>query len=162
MSCNSRNGKTYFNSLTPYPGATAASAPYLLSCTHYTCGNRKMCVNSAEGFPLASNLDVQVLGAPRLIGTDTYCVDVRCVCDLTYQQVYNNCNCGCNDGCLRTEKIVVTQCVPCSSDVTPTVVANGVIASPADVACGCSSTNVCNIDFAFTLETAAGASEGNG
>ena len=159
MACNSRNGKTYFNSLTPYPGATEDSASYLLSCTHYTCGNRKMCVNSAEGFPLVSNLDVQVLGAPRLLGNGTYCCDVRCICDLTYQQVYG-CGC-CADNCLRTEKIVVTQCVPCSSAEIPTVTGNGVVAYPTDVACGCSTTNVVNVDFSFTLASAAEATNQN-
>ena len=92
MACNSQNGKTYFNSLTPYPGGTDASTTYLLDATHYTCGNRQMCVN-ADGFPLASNIDVQVIGVPRVLGSE-YCCDVRCICDLTYQQVYR-----CGNGC---------------------------------------------------------------
>ena len=87
MACN-QNGKTYFNSLTPYPGGTEASTTYLLDCTHYTCGNRQMCVNSADGFPLASNFNIQVLGLPRPVGdSGEYCCDVRLICDLTYQQV---------------------------------------------------------------------------
>lgn len=149
------NGKTYFNSLTPYPGGTAASTSYLMDCTHYTCGNRQMCVSSADGFPLASNFDIQVLDAPRPVGTGgEYCCDIRCVCDLTYQQVYR-CGNGCPNSCLQTEKIIVTKCVPCSSADVPTVTALGVNVSPVGASCGCPSTNVCEVEFAFTVATGA-------
>ena len=151
MACNSQNGKTYFNSLTPYPGGTDASTTYLLDATHYTCGNRQMCV-SADGFPLASNLDVQVLGVPRAVGSE-YCCDVRCICDLTYQQVYR-CGNGCPNSCLQTEKVIVTKCIPCPSADVPTVTAVGVSASPVGASCGCPSTNVCDVEFAFTVATA--------
>ena len=109
MACN-QNGKTYYNSLTPYPGGTAASTSYLMDCTHYTCGNRQMCV-TADGFPLASNFDIQVLGVPRPVGGQ-YCCDIRCICDLTYQQVYR-CGNGCPNSCLQTAKVIVTKCIPC-------------------------------------------------
>ena len=106
MACN-QNGKTYYNSLTPYPGGTDASTTYLMDCTHYTCGNRQMCVNSANGFPLASNFDIQVLGTPRPVGdSGEYCCDIRCICDLTYQQVYR-CGNGCPNSCLQTEKVII-------------------------------------------------------
>lgn len=157
MACNNQNGKTYFNSLTPFPGGTDASTSYLLDCVHYTCGRKQMCVNSAEGFPLASNFDIQVLGAPRPLGGDLYCCDIRCICDLTYQQVYR-CGCGCPNSCLQTEKIIVTHCIPCPSAEIPTVTAVGVNASPVGATCGCPSTNVADIEFAFTVaEAAAGA-----
>jgi len=152
MACNSQNGKTYFNSLTPYPGGTDASTTYMLDATHYTCGNRQMCV-SADGFPLASNIDVQVLGVPRALGTE-YCCDVRCICDLTYQQVYR-CGNGCPNSCLVTEKVIVTKCIPCPSADVPTVTAVGVSASPVGASCGCPSTNVCEVEFAFTVATGA-------
>ena len=152
MACNSQNGKTYFNSLTPYPGGTDASTTYLLDATHYTCGNRQMCV-SADGFPLASNIDVQVIGVPRALGTE-YCCDVRCICDLTYQQVYR-CGTGCPNSCLVTEKVIVTKCIPCPSADVPTVTAVGVSASPVGASCGCPSTNVCDVEFSFTVATGA-------
>lgn len=154
MACNSQNGKTYFNSLTPYPGGTAASTSYMLDCTHYTCGNRQMCVNSAEGFPLASNFDIQVIGAPRQLGDDLYCCDVRCICDLTYQQVYR-CGNGCPNSCLQTEKVIVTKCIPCPSADVPTVTPVGVSASPVGATCGCPSTNMADVEFAFTVATGA-------
>lgn len=151
MACN-ENGKTFFNSLTPYPGGTDASTTYLLDATHYTCGNRQMCV-SADGFPLASNIDVQVIGVPRALGTE-YCCDVRCICDLTYQQVYR-CGNGCPNSCLQTEKVIITKCIPCPSADVPTVTAVGVSATPVGASCGCPSTNVCDVEFAFTIATGA-------
>ena len=155
MACNSQNGKTYYNSLPPYPGGTAASTSYLMDCTHYTCGNRQMCVNSADGFPLASNFSIQVLGVPRPVGDGgEYCCDIRCICDLTYQQVYR-CGNGCPNSCLQTEKVIVTKCIPCSSADVPTVTALGVNASPVGASCGCPSTNVAEVEFAFTVATGA-------
>ena len=154
MACN-QNGKTFYNSLTPYPGGTAASTSYLLDCTHYTCGNRQMCVNSAGGFPLASNFDIQVIGVPRPVGDGgQYCCDIRCICDLTYQQVYR-CGSGCPNSCLQTEKVIVTKCIPCPSADVPTVTAIGVNASPVGASCGCPSTNVAEVEFAFTVATGA-------
>lgn len=151
MSCNCKNGRTYVNFLTPAPGGTATSASYNLGLTHYTCGNKKMCVNSAEGFPLASNLDVQVMGSPRLLGNGQYCCDVRCICDVTYQQVYG-CGC-CQNTCLQTEKVVASVCVPCG-ETAPTVVANGVVADAVNINCNGSSTNEVALTLSFTLNTA--------
>ena len=154
-----QNGKTYVNFLTPVPGGSATSASYLLNLTHFTCGNKKMCVNSADGFPAASNLEVQVLGAPRLIpNTGTYCCDVRCICTLTYQQVWG-CGC-CENTCLQDEKVAAIVCVPVTSAEIPNVTEMGVIASPANVNCGCHSTNECSLSISFTLETAE-ANSGN-
>ena len=156
-----QNGKTYVNFLTPVvAGGTETSASYMLNLTHYTCGNKKMCVNNADGFPVASNLDVQVLGAPRLIpNTGVYCCDVRCICDLTYEQVYY-CGC-CQNTCLQTEKVAAVVCVPVTSSDVPTVSEKGVIASPANVNCGCSFTNEASLSIAFTLETAVTAESQN-
>ena len=147
MACN-QNGKTYYNGLTPYPGGTDASTTYLMDCTHYTCGNRQMCV-SADGFPLASNFSVQVLGVPRAAGSE-YCCDVRCICDLTYQQVSR-----CGSCCPQTEKVIVTKCIPCPSADVPTVTAVGVTATPVGASCGSQTTNVVDVEFAFTVATGA-------
>ena len=145
------------NFLTPAPGGTEASAPYQLGLTHYTCGNKKMCVNSAEGFPVASALDVQVIGGPTLIpGSGQYCCDVRVICDVTYQQVWG-CGC-CPNTCLQTEKVVATVCVPCG-DTLPAVGDTGVVATAVNVQCGCSTTNEMSLNVAFTLETATATEE---
>lgn len=154
MRCK-QNGRTFVNFLTPAPGGTATEASYVLGLSHYTCGNKKMCVNSAEGFPVASGLDVQVLGAPQLLGNGQYCCDVRVICDVTYRQVCG-CGCGCQNDCLQTEKVVATVCVPCG-ETTPTATPNGVVANPINVNCGCSSTNEMDVTVSFTLETVAGA-----
>ena len=154
MACNNQNGKTYFNSLTPYSGGTDASTTYLMDATHYTCGNRQMCV-TADGFPLASNFDIQVLGTPRPVGdSGQYCCDIRCICSLIYQQVYR-CGNGCPNSCLQDEKVIVTKCVPCPSADVPVVTALGVNASPVGATCGCPSTNMADVEFAFTVATGA-------
>ena len=146
MSCNNC-GKTYVNFLTPAPGGTATEASYNLGLTYYTCGQRQMCVNSGDGFPIAKNLDVQAISAPRLIGNGQYCCDVRCVCDVVYQPT------GCC-GCPRTETVVAVVCVPCGQNA-PTVTANGVLCDPAGGDCGCATTNEVSLTVSFTLETTA-------
>ena len=151
------NGKTYVNYLTPVvSGSTETSATYMLGLTHYTCGNKKMCVNNSNGFPVASSLDVQILGAPRLIpssvgNSEVYCCDVRCICDLTYEQVYGY-GC-CPNTCLQTEKVVAVVCVPVTSPDMPTITASGVVADAVKTSCGCSETNECSLNVYFTLET---------
>lgn len=145
------NGKAYVNFLTPVPGGTETSASYVLGLTYYTCGNKKMCVNNSNGFPIASNLEVQVLGTPRLLQDGVYCCDVRCICDLTYEQVYG-CGC-CPNTCLQTEKVVAVVCVPVTADTIPTVSDSGVLVDAVNVKCGCSTTNECSLNISFTLET---------
>lgn len=152
-----QNGKTYVNSLTPVKGSTETSASYVLGLTYFTCGNKKMCVNNANGFPVASNLDVQVLGAPRMLQTGVYCCDVRVICDLTYEQIYG-CGC-CPNTCLQAEKVAATVCIPVTSADIPTVTNSGVLADPANVSCGCSTTNECSLNISFTLETAPAANQ---
>ena len=155
-----QNGKTFVNFLTPVQGSTEESASFVLGLTYYTCGNKKMCVNNSQDFPIASNLDVQVLGAPVLIpGTTAYCCNVRCICDLTYEQIYG-CGC-CPNTCLQTEKVVATVCFPVTSADVPIVAAKGVLAAAANVACGCSTTNEASLNIAFTLDTAAAESNAN-
>lgn len=153
MACNTRNGKTYFNSLTPFSGGTDASTSYLMDATYYTCGNRQVCSNG--DYPLASNFNIQVLGVPRPFnGGPLYCCDIRCICDLTYEQVYR-CGGGCPNSCMQTEKVIITKCIPCPSADVPTVTAVGVNATPVGASCGCPSTNVVDVEFAFTVATGA-------
>ena len=159
-----KNGQTYVDYLSPLPGGTAESATWQMGLTHYTCGNKKMCVDSAEGFPAASNLDVQVISGPRLVGNDQYCCMVRVICNVIYKQVWG-CGC-CPNTCIQDEKIVATKCVPVANDNPVTVTANGVLCDAVNVQCGCSTTNECSLTVGFTLEQATTAEaadeEGNG
>ena len=127
MAC--RNGSTSVNFLTPYPSADPQS--YLLQLTHWTCGNKQMCLNNGEGLPIVSNLSIQQVGEIQPLGGDTYCVEVRCVCDLTYQQISGNACCP--NYCLQTEKCVATVCVPLTSSDPVTLTANGASVMPVRI-----------------------------
>ena len=159
--CN--NGKTFVNYLSPGL-ATATSAPWQLGFTHYTCCNRKMCVNDSDNLPDVKGLDVQIIGGPNLIpNSGQYCCDVRVICDVVYRQVWG-CSC-CPSSCLHTDTVVVTVCVPCG-ETLPTIGNIGAAANAVSVQCGEPKTNEISINVAFTLETTAEAEEtdeeGNG
>ena len=149
MAC--RNGSTSVNFLTPYPAADPQS--YLLQLTHFTCGNKQMCLNNGEGLPIVSNLSIQQVGEIQSLGGDTYCVEVRCVCDLTYQQISGNACCP--NYCLQTEKCVATVCVPLTSSDPVTLTANGASVMPVRISCRCNTTNTVSIDVSFSVEQAA-------
>ena len=153
MAC--KNGSTDVNFLTPYPVAGAGTDSYLLQLTHYTCGNRQMCLNNADGLPIVSNLTLQQIGEIVPLGNDTYCCEVRCVCDLTYQQISGNACCP--NTCLVTEKCVVTVCVPVLSSDPVTLTPNGASVMPMRISCRCNTTNTCSIDVSFTIEQAEAA-----
>lgn len=147
-----RNGNTEVNFLTPYPAGDTQS--YLLQLTHWTCGNKQMCLNNADGLPIISNLTLQQVGEIYSFANGTYCCDVRCVCDLTYQQISGN-SC-CPNFCLQTEKCVVTLCVPVTSDDPVTLTPNGAIVTPQRISCRSNTTNTCSIDVSFSIAQAAG------
>lgn len=158
MAC--KNGSTEVNFLTSYAGRTATEGSYLLQLTHFTCGNKQMCLNNADGLPIVSNLNLQQVGAINNLGNGTYCCDVRCVCDLTYQQICGN-SC-CPNYCLQTEKCVATVCVPVQSDAAATLTANGALVTPMRISCRCNTTNVVSIDVSFNIEQAATQSTNGG
>lgn len=146
-----RNGSTDVKFLTPYPAADLQS--YLLQLTHWTCGNKQMCLNNGEGLPIVSNLSIQQVGEIQPLGGDTYCVEVRCVCDLTYQQISGNACCP--NYCLQTEKCVATVCVPLTSSDPVTLTANGASVMPVRISCRCNTTNMVSIDVSFSVDQAA-------
>ena len=148
MKC--KNGSTEVKFLTSFPGATATTASYLLQLTHFTCGNRHMCLNNADELPIVSNLSIQQVGPIRTLGGDTYCCDVRCVCDLSYQQISGNACCP--NYCIQTEKCVVTLCVPVVSDDAATFTPNGASVTPVRISCRCNTTNTVDIEVSFTLD----------
>lgn len=153
MACRTNNGGTVVNFLTPFPGSTDTDAAYLLQLTHYTCGNKQMCLNNADGLPIVSNLSLQQVGSIRPLGNDTYCCNVRCVCDLTYQQISGN-GC-CPNYCLQTEKCVAEACVPLKSADAVTLTPNGAVVTPLQVSCRCNTTNTCSIDVSFGISQTA-------
>ena len=145
-----KNGSTEVNFLTPYPAGDTQS--YLLQLTHWTCGNKQMCLNNADGLPIVSNLTLQEVSPIQSLGNGTYCCDVRCVCDLTYQQIMGN-SC-CPNYCLQTEKCVVTVCVPVLTDGAVTLTPNGASVMPMRTSCRCNTTNVVSIEVSFSIEQA--------
>lgn len=149
MACNN-NGGTRVNFLSLFPNSTATEASYLLQLTHNTCGNKQMCLNNADGLPVVSNLSLQQVGAIRPLNNGTYCCEVRCICDLTYQQICGNCNCP--NYCLQTEKCVATVCVPLLADTELQLTPNSAVVTPMRTSCKCNTTNVVSIDVSFTVE----------
>ena len=156
MSCY-HNGETYINSVIPAAGATATDATYVVDLTHYLCGNRKMCANSA--YPVTADLNYKVLNSPRSVGNDTYQVDILISGIVTYMpyrngQCYNGCDCNCP----RSENIWATVSVPWSSATAPAITAGEAYASPTNMRDCCSITNACSCTGSFNLATAAAAS----
>ena len=147
MSCN--NGKTFVVSQTTVPGGTAANANYLLALDHYTCGNRKLCVN--ESFPITAALKATAMGVPVDVGNGTFCQEVLINGTCTYMPYV--CGCQCNV-CPRTENVYVTICVPCSSNVTPTLAIGQSVAMPTNVQPCCNVTNAIAITTSLNVTTA--------
>lgn len=154
MSCNCKNGITEIDILTLVPGGTAANANYLLSLTHHTCGNRKLC---ASGFyPVTADLNYKVLGAPQSVGNGVFCCDVLCTGTVTYMPYKCGCEhpgCQCNQ-CPVTDNVYVTLCVPCSSAVAPTITGGEVVATPTNLTDCCPTTNAVGISTSFNVTTA--------
>ena len=150
MPCNCNNGKTFVVSLTTVPGGTAANANYLLALDHYTCGNRKLCVQ--EIFPVAADLQATPLGAPVNVGNGTYCQEVLIKGTCTYMPY--QCGCRCNQ-CPRTENIYCTICVPCSSAATPTLTIGQSVATPTNVQPCCNVTNAIAVTTTLNVTTGA-------
>jgi len=154
MSCNCKNGTTEIDFLTLVPGGTAANANYLLSLTHYTCGNRKICANGF--YPISANLGYQVLNAPHDVGNGVFCCDVLVSGNVTYMPYKCGCNqqCPCNQ-CPVTDNVFVTLCVPCSSAAVPTVTAGSVVATPTNLTDCCNVTNAVALTTSFNVTTGA-------
>ena len=153
MPCKN-NGQTYVNTLTPAPGATAASATYVVDMTHYTCGNKKICANGA--YPITADLNFKAQGLPQPVGNATYVQDVLItgtVNYMPYRNGQNACGCGCN--CPVTENVWAVVSVPVSAAAAPTITAGETIASPTNLKDCCSLTNAVALVCSFNV--AAGA-----
>lgn len=147
--CNCNNGKTIVEYLTPVAGGTAENATYLLALDHFTCGNRKLCIQ--EVFPVTADLKFTPLGSPVNIGNDTFCQEVLCSGTCTYMPYVCGCNCNV---CPRTENIYCTFCVPCSSSAVPTLTAGVAAASPTNVKPCCNVTNAIAITTSVNVASA--------
>ena len=149
MDCNN-NGKTFVVSLTTIAGGTAANANYLLQLDHFTCGNKKLCVQ--EVFPVSADLKAQAIGTPVNVGNGSYCQEVLISGTCTYMPYKCGCQCGV---CPKTENIYCTICVPCSSAVTPTLTIGNSVASPTNVQPCCNITNAIAITTSLNVTTGA-------
>ena len=147
--CNCNNGKTIVEYLTPVAGGTAENATYLLALDHFTCGNRKLCIQ--EVFPVTADLKFTPLGTPVNIGNGTFCQEVLCSGTCTYMPYVCGCNCNV---CPRTENIYCTFCVPCASSTVPTLTAGIAAASPTNVKPCCNVTNAIAITTTVNVTTA--------
>ena len=149
MDCNN-NGKTFVVSLTTIAGGTAANANYLLQLDHFTCGNKKLCVQ--EVFPVSADLKAQAIGTPVNVGNGSYCQEVLISGTCTYMPYKCGCQCGV---CPQTENIYCTICVPCSSAVTPTLTIGNSVASPTNVQPCCNTTNAIAVTTTLNVTTGA-------
>ena len=149
MDCNN-NGKTFVVSLTTIAGGTAANANYLLQLDHFTCGNKKLCVQ--EVFPVSADLKAQAIGTPVNVGNGSYCQEVLISGTCTYMPYKCGCQCGV---CPQTENIYCTICVPCSSAVTPTLTIGNSVASPTNVQPCNNITNAIAVTTTLNVTTGA-------
>lgn len=154
MACNCKNGTTEVDFLTLVPGGEAANATYIMSLTHNTCGNRKLCASGL--YPISANLQYQVSGAPVSLGNGTYCCEVDCTGTVTYMPY----RCGdgrdgcCNNHCMVTDNIFCKICVPCSSAAVPTITGGSVVAVPTNLRDCCSVTNAVALTTSINVATA--------
>jgi len=158
MACNNQNGRTIVDTLTPVPGGTATETTYVVDLTHYTCGNRKICSNSA--YPLNGTLAYRALGTPEQVGDGAYVADILITGTVSYMPYRtgncacngNSCSCSCN--CPITENVWEKVSIPVTTATAPTLTAGSVIVSPTDMKDCCSVTNAMSIVGSFTVASA--------
>ena len=151
MSCNcNKNGRTELIYLTTVPGGTAANANYQLQLDHFTCGNRKLCIN--EAYPVTAELKATPIGLPVNTDNGTFCQEVLITGTCTYMTYVCGCNCNI---CPRTENIYCSICVPCSSAAVPTLTIGKAVAAPTKVQPCCDITNAIAITTSLNVTTGA-------
>ena len=157
MACNSKNGMTYIDTCIPVPEATAANATYVCEMTHYLCGNRKICINSA--FPTTTSLSY-IPQNIESVGNSVYNCDVLVTGTVTYMPYIcggNSCNM-----CPKTDNIWTTLSIPVTSSTLPTITAGIAKTSPANVKDCCSVTNAVSITSSFNVVSGETAQNNNG
>jgi len=159
MACSCKNGQTYLNSCIPVSGGTAEDTKYMIDMTHYTCGNRKICVNGF--YPITAILNSQVVGTPQSIGNDTYVCDILVTGQVTYMPYKRGQqNCGCCQPCPVNENIYCTVSVPVSSSEIPVLTMGTTVATPTNVQDCCNVTNA--VSLVCSIDVVSGASQTNG
>lgn len=152
MSCNCNNGSTFINTCIPVPGATATDADYVIELTHYLCGNRKVCANSA--FPIAATLNYQVLSIDD-VGNGVYNANIFITGQVSYKPYRcGNNACGCEDNCYRNDNVWATVSVPVTSETMPTITAGTCKCAAANLRDCCSVSNAVSIVTSFNVATA--------
>ena len=149
MACN--NGKTYLNSLVPFPGGTAATTTYLVDLTHYTCGGRRIC--SLEAFPVTADLNYKVQSIES-VGKGYYNLNVLATGTVSYMPYNPGCPCG---SCPVTEPIYAYLSVPYASDAEAELVPGECECTLNGISCACNTSSSIDITAAFTLDAAAQA-----
>ena len=153
------NGQTHVNTVIPFPGATATAATYVVDLTHYFCGNRKVCANSA--FPIAANLNYQVLSVDE-VGKGVYNATIFVTGQISYKPYRNGCNsCGCEDNCYRTDNVWATISVPVTSADTPTITPGICKCAATNLRDCCSVSNAVSVVTSFLGESPAAAQTGD-
>ena len=158
MSCNCNNGSTYVNTCIPVPGATAEDATYVIELTHFLCGNRKVCANSA--FPIAANLNYQVLSVQD-VGNGAYNANIFITGQVSYKPYRSGYNggCECEDNCYRNDNVWATVSVPVTTADAPLITAGVTNCAATNLRDCCSVSNAVSIVTSFNVGTkSAGAS----
>lgn len=147
MACN--NGKTFLNSLVPFPGSTADAASYLINLTHYTCGGRRIC--SLESFPVTADLKYTVQSIDQ-VGDGLYDMKLLATGTVSYMPYNPSCPCG---SCPVAEPIYAYLSVPVTAEAAPTITPGQTICALNGVSCACNTSSSIDITAAFSV--AAGA-----
>lgn len=150
MACNN-NGRTFLNSLVPFPGATADEASYLINLTHYTCGGRRIC--SLESFPVTADLKYTVQGVEE-VGTNLYDMRVLATGSVSYMPYAPGCPCGV---CPVSEPIYAYLSVPVTGDEARAVTPGQCVCSLNGISCACNTSSSINITAGFTVAVESGS-----
>ena len=149
MSCN-RNGETYVNTLVPVPGGSATDTDYVIDLTHYLCGNRKVCANSA--FPISCNLNYQVLSVDAV--GDAFVANLFISGQVNYKPYRCGNQCGCDDNCYRSDNVWATVSVPVTTSATPTITGGTVKCAATNLRDCCSVSNAVSLVTSFNVTSA--------
>lgn len=150
MSCLT-SGRTYLNSLVPFPNSSENSASYLANLTHYTCGGRRIC--SLDSFPLSADLSYKVLGVEE-VGNGLYNATVLATGTCSFMPYASNVPRG---SCPATEPIFAYLSVPVTTaDASELSLTAGECACSLNgISCNCNTSSSINISCAFTVAQSA-------
>ena len=149
------NGKTFLNSLTPFPGATEDAASYLINLTHYTCGGKRIC--ALESFPVTADFNYKVQSVEE-VGKGLYELNLLAVGTVSYMPYNPGCPCG---SCPVTEPIYAYLSVPVTANTGIDVVPGETVTSLNGISCACNTSSSINISAAFTVNVTPAATSGD-